>query len=109
MIYSQYYWNSLIILKIPYMTSVNMCELCKKYIGELEAMAAAVESAETAAASARAPFEWVDGPLVTAMREGDVFLLDELNLAEDSVLERINRQGCLSARKQGNHGSQLQR
>ena len=28
-------------------------------------------------------FEWSDGPLVTAMREGDVFVLDEINLAED--------------------------
>jgi len=44
-----------------------------------------------AAASARAPFEWADGPLVTAMRQGDIILIDELNLAEDAVLERLNR------------------
>jgi midasin len=35
-------------------------------------------------------FEWVEGPLVQAMRAGDVFLLDEISLADDSVLERIN-------------------
>lgn len=35
-------------------------------------------------------FEWVDGPLVTALREGDIFLLDEISLADDSVLERLN-------------------
>lgn len=35
-------------------------------------------------------FEWVDGPLVRAMREGDLFLLDEMSLAEDAVLERLN-------------------
>lgn len=35
-------------------------------------------------------FEWVDGPLVTAMRRGELFLLDELSLAEDAVLERLN-------------------
>lgn len=35
-------------------------------------------------------FEWVDGPLVTAMRSGDLFLLDEASLAEDAVLERLN-------------------
>lgn len=35
-------------------------------------------------------FEWVDGPLVTAMRNGDVFLADEISLADDSVLERLN-------------------
>lgn len=38
-----------------------------------------------------APFEWVDGPLVTAMKNGDLLLIDELNLAEDAVLERLNR------------------
>ncbi|XP_064411298.1 midasin [Latimeria chalumnae] len=35
-------------------------------------------------------FEWHDGPLVLAMREGGVFLLDEISLADDSVLERLN-------------------
>ncbi|KAJ6508404.1 hypothetical protein C8R45DRAFT_967302, partial [Mycena sanguinolenta] len=35
-------------------------------------------------------FEWHDGPLVDAMRAGDVFLLDEISLADDSVLERLN-------------------
>ena len=42
-------------------------------------------------ASYHAPFEWVDGPLITAMRHGDILLIDELNLAEDAVLERLNR------------------
>ncbi|KAF8895596.1 hypothetical protein BD779DRAFT_1609097 [Infundibulicybe gibba] len=35
-------------------------------------------------------FEWHDGPLIEAMRNGDVFLLDEISLADDSVLERLN-------------------
>lgn len=35
-------------------------------------------------------FEWVDGPLVTAMRNGEMILLDELSLADDAVLERLN-------------------
>ncbi|KAH7885416.1 midasin [Phlebopus sp. FC_14] len=35
-------------------------------------------------------FEWHDGPLIRAMRDGDVFLLDEISLADDSVLERLN-------------------
>lgn len=35
-------------------------------------------------------FEWHDGPLVEAMRDGDIFLLDEISLADDSVLERLN-------------------
>jgi len=35
-------------------------------------------------------FEWVDGPLINAMRKGDLFLADEISLADDSVLERLN-------------------
>jgi len=38
----------------------------------------------------KAIFEWVDGSLVQAMKEGAAFLLDEISLADDSVLERIN-------------------
>lgn len=52
---------------------------------------AAVAELQSAAADARRPFAWVDGPLVMAMRQGDVILIDELNLAEDSVVERLNR------------------
>ena len=35
-------------------------------------------------------FEWHDGPLVEAMQSGELFLLDEISLADDSVLERLN-------------------
>ncbi|CAL1712480.1 unnamed protein product [Somion occarium] len=35
-------------------------------------------------------FQWYDGPLIEAMRKGDVFLMDEISLADDSVLERLN-------------------
>ncbi|XP_037035796.1 midasin isoform X2 [Bradysia coprophila] len=35
-------------------------------------------------------FEWVNGPLVTSMIDGTYFLADEISLAEDSVLERLN-------------------
>lgn len=45
----------------------------------------------SAAATARTPFSWVDGPLVEAMKRGDILLVDELNLAEDAVVERMNR------------------
>lgn len=38
----------------------------------------------------KALFEWSDGALVEAMRGGDFFLLDEISLADDSVLERLN-------------------
>ena len=35
-------------------------------------------------------FEWKDGPLVLAMRSESILLLDEISLADDSVLERLN-------------------
>jgi len=39
---------------------------------------------------ARTLFEWHDGPLVQTLKDGDFFLLDEISLADDSVLERLN-------------------
>lgn len=41
-------------------------------------------------ARSKALFEWADGSLVEAMRRGQYFLLDEISLADDSVLERLN-------------------
>lgn len=38
----------------------------------------------------KALFEWSDGSIVQAMRNGSFFLMDEISLADDSVLERIN-------------------
>uniref|UniRef100_A0A060T1F5 Midasin n=1 Tax=Blastobotrys adeninivorans TaxID=409370 RepID=A0A060T1F5_BLAAD len=38
----------------------------------------------------KALFEWSDGSLVVALKAGDPFLLDEISLADDSVLERLN-------------------
>ncbi|XP_015604930.1 midasin [Cephus cinctus] len=35
-------------------------------------------------------FEWVDGPLIESMQKGGIFLADEISLADDSVLERLN-------------------
>lgn len=35
-------------------------------------------------------FEWQDGVLINAMKEGGLLLIDEISLANDSVLERLN-------------------
>ena len=48
------------------------------------------ESIECLGKSHAALFEWSDGPLVKAMKRGDMMLLDEMSLAEDAVLERLN-------------------
>eukprot|EP00798_Chlamydomonas_sp_ICE-L_P024873 gene24873-10534_t len=56
----------------------------------MEKLAEALHQAVESATAARAPFMWADGPLVTSMRTGDMILVDEINLAEDAVLERLN-------------------
>ncbi|KAG7785454.1 hypothetical protein KL945_003751 [Ogataea haglerorum] len=48
------------------------------------------KTVEQLLAASRVLFEWFDGPLVTAMKKGCFFLLDEISLADDSVLERLN-------------------
>ena len=45
---------------------------------------------ERARTRAKALFEWADGSLVHAMKSGQHYLLDEISLADDSVLERLN-------------------
>ena len=35
-------------------------------------------------------FEWVDGPITSAMKEGHIVIMDEIALVIDSVLERMN-------------------
>ena len=57
-------------------------------------------------------FEWCDGPLVIAMKKGDGLLIDEISLADDSVLERLNSvleptRGLLLAEKGGVRPEQI--
>lgn len=48
------------------------------------------ESKEATSDSSTKLFEWSDGPLIYSMLEGSYFLADEISLASDSVLERLN-------------------
>ncbi|THY35096.1 midasin [Aureobasidium pullulans] len=48
------------------------------------------EAIDTNRPRLKALFEWADGSLVHAMKTGQYFLLDEISLADDSVLERLN-------------------
>ncbi|OJJ47113.1 hypothetical protein ASPZODRAFT_65627 [Penicilliopsis zonata CBS 506.65] len=52
--------------------------------------AALVQKIQKNIARSNALFEWSDGSLITAMKTGQFFLLDEVSLADDSVLERLN-------------------
>ena len=56
-------------------------------LGELHAEAAEMRELS---AKCKALFVWEDGPLLTAMRRGEMLLIDEISLAEDAVLERLN-------------------
>lgn len=49
-----------------------------------------ISAIEEGKRNSAALFEWNDGPLIHAMKEGNIFLLDEISLADDSVLERLN-------------------
>ncbi|EXJ95383.1 hypothetical protein A1O1_00504 [Capronia coronata CBS 617.96] len=49
-----------------------------------------VERTRASIAAYQSLFTWSDGSLVRAMKSGDHFLLDEISLADDSVLERLN-------------------
>ncbi|KAK4056723.1 AAA ATPase midasin [Microbotryomycetes sp. JL221] len=55
-----------------------------------EQVKAELQSLLDAMNKSTALFEWHDGPLVQAMRDADLILLDEISLADDSVLERLN-------------------
>lgn len=50
----------------------------------------AIERVRSSIAAYQSLFAWSDGSLVRAMKMGEHFLLDEISLADDSVLERLN-------------------
>eukprot|EP01116_Phalansterium_solitarium_P008707 TRINITY_DN2266_c0_g2_i3.p1 TRINITY_DN2266_c0_g2~~TRINITY_DN2266_c0_g2_i3.p1 ORF type:complete len:1859 (-),score=760.71 TRINITY_DN2266_c0_g2_i3:142-5718(-) len=54
------------------------------------ALLASGQQLQAACGEVRALFAWYDGPLVDAMKRGELFLIDEISLAEDAVLERLN-------------------
>jgi midasin (ATPase involved in ribosome maturation) len=49
-----------------------------------------LENCEEKYSEYTAMFTWYDGPLVRTMKRGQIFLVDEISLAEDAVLERLN-------------------
>ena len=57
-------------------------------------------------------FEWVDGPLIRAMKEGRWLLMDDANLCSPSVLDRLNSlcepDGCLTLSERGFVGGEVQ-
>ena len=82
----------LLVVTCACQQGMGRCHPCW-IVGEMKAARAACVDLAEGAATVRAPFGWEDGPLVTAMRRGDMILIDELNLADDAVIERLNRCG----------------
>ena len=75
----------------------TLAALLEKYDGLRRTNALPANVTESAQASLnekimrhRLRFEWSDGPLVRCMKGGHYFLLDEISLADDAVLERLN-------------------
>ena len=57
---------------------------------EDEDLIATISQIKTLREDLNCVFEWHDGILVEAMQEGGLLLIDEISLANDSVLERLN-------------------
>lgn len=75
--------------------SSDLTTLLEIYLSHLPAIGESIpvevrDRIDANRARTKALFEWAEGPLVQAMKGGDFFLLDEISLADDSVLERLN-------------------
>ena len=57
---------------------------------KIDEATAIIESLTSLNNRSKSLFQWIDGPLVSAMKTGKFLLLDEMSLAEDAVLERLN-------------------
>ena len=41
-------------------------------------------------ASGEAPIQWIDGPVVASLRKGDCLIMDQIDTASSTILERLN-------------------
>lgn len=55
-----------------------------------QAIIESLDAANTLLVNIKSIFEWQDGVLIDAMTQGGLLLIDEISLANDSVLERLN-------------------
>ncbi|KAG5360561.1 Midasin [Yarrowia sp. B02] len=76
-------------------SALTNAELDSLFLGQLKKDPESFsDETKTAVVTSRAAqktlFTWSDGSLIQALKQGDFFLLDEISLADDSVLERLN-------------------
>ncbi|KAL8796326.1 MAG: hypothetical protein Q9195_001233 [Heterodermia aff. obscurata] len=87
------------VLKVPLRDGSRLCDL-PSLLSEYDAVQNDKSGSETSLETrlsieanrlrCAALFEWADGSIVQAMKTGQHFLFDEISLADDSVLERLN-------------------
>ncbi|KAK5956684.1 AAA ATPase midasin [Knufia fluminis] len=77
---------------MQYSTGMDVDDLIRRFktMDTSEWDQQAVVKVKNSIAAYQSLFVWSDGSLVRAMKEGSHFLLDEISLADDSVLERMN-------------------
>jgi hypothetical protein len=73
-------WSSAVTDFSQVVASCRMDATYKAFLSDLDG----------ASGSSAGRFEWLDGPLVQAMQSGDIFLIENANLCNASVLDRLN-------------------
>ena len=76
-----------VVSAVPAMDAAVLSAADSAQLSEVQSSAQALQSLH---ARSQSLFEWHDGPLVSAMRRSHLLLIDELSLADDAVLERLN-------------------
>lgn len=71
-------------------TEGDLASICDDLLKRPEIDTERVRACQSEIKQLSALFEWSDGSLVNAMKAGDLLLLDEVSLADDAVLERLN-------------------
>jgi midasin len=74
----------------PTATEEDLSQLCEELASAPNVDVQVVLTCQRELQQLSALFEWSDGPLVHAMTAGELLLIDEVSLADDSVLERLN-------------------
>jgi hypothetical protein len=67
---------------------------------------------ESASATSTPSFEWIDGPLVAAIKQGHWFCINDANLCSPSVLDRLNSlcemNGTLALSEKGSNSGETE-
>jgi len=68
----------------------NLDEIVESLLCKIHLIKESIDNITSLVEESHKLFEWVDGPLTESMKKGEMLLIDEISLALDSVLERMN-------------------